>query len=150
SAGALRSPQLLMLSGIGPPDQLRRVGVGGAHELPLVGRELTDHASGTVPFRVSRRRNPVPRPTESAGAHMALHCTTAGSAECSDMMLIQSCIPVNQTVVHGLPLAAQWDLLKATAGKLSAAKLLDYLRYGWDQAITCIMQQDESRGEIRF
>lgn len=44
SAGALNSPQLLLLSGIGDPTHLRSVGVGVTHELPGVGRNLRDHA----------------------------------------------------------------------------------------------------------
>ena len=43
SAGALQSPQLLMLSGIGPADELRRHGIAVVHELPGVGRNLHDH-----------------------------------------------------------------------------------------------------------
>jgi choline dehydrogenase-like flavoprotein len=43
SAGALQSPQLLMLSGIGPADELKRHGIPVVHELPGVGRNLHDH-----------------------------------------------------------------------------------------------------------
>jgi len=43
AAGAIGSPQLLMLSGIGPPDHLREVGVEVAHDLPGVGQNLQDH-----------------------------------------------------------------------------------------------------------
>ncbi|MEQ1658882.1 MAG: GMC oxidoreductase, partial [Hylemonella sp.] len=43
SAGALLSPQLLMLSGIGAADQLRGHGITPLHELPGVGRNLQDH-----------------------------------------------------------------------------------------------------------
>jgi len=47
SAGAVNSPQLLMLSGIGDGEQLRAAGVTPRHELPAVGRHLQDHlASG--------------------------------------------------------------------------------------------------------
>jgi choline dehydrogenase len=42
-AGALRSPQLLMLSGIGPADHLRDVGVEVVRDLPGVGANLQDH-----------------------------------------------------------------------------------------------------------
>jgi len=41
--GAINSPQLLMLSGIGPPDHLRQLGIRVAHELPGVGANLQDH-----------------------------------------------------------------------------------------------------------
>lgn len=43
SAGALQSPQLLMLSGIGPGAELQRAGVEVRHDLPGVGRHLHDH-----------------------------------------------------------------------------------------------------------
>lgn len=43
SAGALLSPQLLMLSGIGPGEHLRALGLPVAHDLPGVGRNLHDH-----------------------------------------------------------------------------------------------------------
>ncbi|MCS0495735.1 GMC family oxidoreductase N-terminal domain-containing protein [Ancylobacter sp. MQZ15Z-1] len=43
SAGALQSPRLLLQSGIGPADHLRRVGVEVQQELPGVGRGLQDH-----------------------------------------------------------------------------------------------------------
>jgi len=43
SGGAINSPQLLMLSGIGPPDALREAGIEVRHALPGVGRNLQDH-----------------------------------------------------------------------------------------------------------
>ncbi len=43
SAGTVNSPQLLMLSGIGEPDQLRAAGVEPRHELVGVGANLQDH-----------------------------------------------------------------------------------------------------------
>ena len=49
SGGAVNSPQLLMLSGIGDPEQLRAVGVEPRHELVGVGANLQDHlACGVV------------------------------------------------------------------------------------------------------
>ena len=43
AAGALQSPQLLMLSGIGPGAHLQSLGIAVAHDLPGVGRALHDH-----------------------------------------------------------------------------------------------------------
>ncbi|MBV8666872.1 MAG: choline dehydrogenase [Burkholderiaceae bacterium] len=43
SAGTLQSPQLLMLSGIGPKDELQKHGIAVVHESPGVGRNLQDH-----------------------------------------------------------------------------------------------------------
>ena len=43
AGGAINSPQLLMLSGIGPADSLKRHGIGVHLNLPGVGRNLQDH-----------------------------------------------------------------------------------------------------------
>jgi choline dehydrogenase len=45
AAGAIGSPQLLMLSGIGDPDQLAKAGVPLVHASPGVGANLQDHLS---------------------------------------------------------------------------------------------------------
>ncbi|WP_426688375.1 GMC family oxidoreductase [Rhodanobacter ginsengiterrae] len=43
TAGAINTPQLLMLSGVGPADHLREHGIGVAADLPGVGGNLQDH-----------------------------------------------------------------------------------------------------------
>ena len=49
-AGAIGSPQILMLSGIGPAEHLRSVGVAPLHELSGVGQNLQDHLAVPLPF----------------------------------------------------------------------------------------------------
>ncbi len=58
SAGAFGSPQLLMLSGIGPADELRAHGIAVAHELPGVGQNLQDHLDYII-THASRRADVV-------------------------------------------------------------------------------------------
>lgn len=55
SAGALQSPQLLMLSGVGPREELRRHGIPVLHERPGVGRDLHDHLDYVSCHRSERR-----------------------------------------------------------------------------------------------
>ena len=43
ASGAFGSPQLLMLSGIGPAARLQRIGIPVTHDLPGVGQNLQDH-----------------------------------------------------------------------------------------------------------
>lgn len=43
SCGAIKSPQILMLSGIGPSDELKKHDIAVHHELPGVGQNLQDH-----------------------------------------------------------------------------------------------------------
>lgn len=61
SGGAYASPQILMLSGIGPADHLRAVGVDIVHDLPGVGTGLQEHPlvpmgfAASKPFRFGRQ-----------------------------------------------------------------------------------------------
>ena len=54
AAGAINSPQLLMLSGVGPADHLRAVGVRPIHDLPGVGQNLQDHVAAAVQYLMTR------------------------------------------------------------------------------------------------
>lgn len=54
SGGAIGSPQLLQLSGIGAPDDLHRAGVAVRHELPAVGANLNDHPDIVIQHRCLR------------------------------------------------------------------------------------------------
>jgi choline dehydrogenase-like flavoprotein len=58
SAGAFQSPQILMLSGIGPADQLRKCGVDVVAEAPEVGKNLQDHVDYTV-LRRTKSSHPI-------------------------------------------------------------------------------------------
>mgnify|MGYP000982541542 FL=1 len=57
SAGALQSPQLLQLSGIGPADLLRRHGIGVVADLPGVGENLQDHYQARTIVRLKQRNS---------------------------------------------------------------------------------------------
>ena len=54
AAGALQSPQLLLLSGIGPGAQLAEHGIGVVRDLPGVGENLQDHLQLRLLFRCSK------------------------------------------------------------------------------------------------
>ncbi|WP_417268515.1 GMC family oxidoreductase [Celeribacter baekdonensis] len=57
SAGAIKSPHLLMLSGIGPGDMVRAQGIEVRHDAPEVGQNLADHLDITV---MSKARDRLP------------------------------------------------------------------------------------------
>ncbi len=52
SAGAIGSPQILQLSGIGPGALLQQHGIGVVHDLPGVGANLQDHLQLRMAFKV--------------------------------------------------------------------------------------------------
>ena len=53
SAGSINSPQILMLSGIGPSGQLKNYGINTKHHLPGVGKNLQDHLGLDYIFKVN-------------------------------------------------------------------------------------------------
>ncbi len=62
--GAINSPQLLLLSGIGPGDHLQAMGIDLVLDLPGVGQNLQDHYIAPVAYRVNQ-------PISLAGAESA-------------------------------------------------------------------------------
>ncbi len=56
AAGAIQSPQLLELSGVGQPDRLRGQGIEVIHDLPGVGENLHDHYIVRLTYRIRGAR----------------------------------------------------------------------------------------------
>ena len=69
TAGAIGSAQLLMLSGIGPREHLRKVGIDVVADLPGVGANLQDHPVANVVYLSAR---PVPAPEYNHGEVIGL------------------------------------------------------------------------------
>src|SRR5262249_59110349 len=84
SAGAIKSPHILMLSGIGQKAQLAQWGIPLVHELPGVGENLLNHLAAQITFKVKDGKSLV---TGIDTARYSLHYTSAGSEEVNDMLL---------------------------------------------------------------
>ena len=85
--GAVGSPQLLLLSGVGPADHLQEMGIQVHHELPGVGRNLRDHPNVRIPIRVKKD---FPLDPEAPRTQLALRYTAEGSTDRNDMQILQS------------------------------------------------------------
>ncbi len=55
ASGSINSPQLLLLSGIGPADELRAASVTPVHDLPGVGKSLQDHLNVMITFHAREK-----------------------------------------------------------------------------------------------
>ncbi|MFV0646064.1 MAG: GMC family oxidoreductase, partial [Sphingomonadaceae bacterium] len=72
SAGIYNTARLLLLSGIGPADELREVGVQPVHDLPGVGKNIADHASYMLGFNTKDKITPLKELRfDRAGIHFA-------------------------------------------------------------------------------
>ncbi len=85
SSGAIRSPQLLMLSGIGQKAQLEKFGIPVIKDSPGVGDHLWNHLSAQVTFKVKDGKTVVGDNDDAI--HFSLHYTADGSSEANDMVL---------------------------------------------------------------
>ena len=77
AAGAVQSPQLLELSGIGEAERLRGLGIDMAHNLPGVGENYRDHYSSSVAWRVKGART---LNEQTRGARIVLEALKYGLA----------------------------------------------------------------------
>jgi choline dehydrogenase len=148
SAGAVKSPHLLMLSGIGPADQLRRFGIPLLHDSPNVGQNFSDHASVAVRMQVRHERKI--DPLRSSWAHTALHYTATGSDVYSDMMLLPSSIPLNRAILYGVSLPRRFKVLLDMLRSMSVPKVIDQVVHGNDHSISLIMMQARARGTMEL
>jgi len=77
SAGSLHSPKILMLSGIGPADHLRSVGIPTVLDSPAVGSNLHDHLLIRLFFAT---KDPLPPRADTGHAGITYHRTSDASA----------------------------------------------------------------------
>jgi len=85
SAGAIGSPHLLLLSGIGPKDELAPLGIRPVADLSGVGKNLRNHPLAAVSWRVTdryRSAEELPIPWQ-----VQLRCTAPGSSDTNDACL---------------------------------------------------------------
>ena len=87
SGGAVGSPQLLLLSGIGPEDHLKQMGIEVQHSLPGVGQNLRDHPNVRIPVKV---KDDFPLDPAAPRTQLALRYTAEGSNDRNDMQILQS------------------------------------------------------------
>jgi choline dehydrogenase-like flavoprotein len=98
-AGAIDSPRLLQLSGIGPSAVLGAAGVDVRVDLPGVGENLMDHAEGIVVWEVAEPPPPVCATGWDAGALVRL---TPGAARPDITMHFPVEAWVDHVVAHGV------------------------------------------------
>jgi choline dehydrogenase len=101
TSGAIGSPQLLMLSGVGPASVLSELGIPVVLEVPGVGQNLRDHPNVRVPIEV---QDDFPLNPEEPRSQVALRYTAAGSDLRNDMQILASSF---SSPISGDPLEAE-------------------------------------------
>jgi choline dehydrogenase len=110
-AGALQSPQLLMLSGIGPAAHLQEMGIEVKVDLPGVGANLQDHAIVPMSWRMKAGTPSLNRSLRGLGigASLLRYLLTRQGAmampasEFAAWFSSDASLPYNDIQIHGLP-----------------------------------------------
>ncbi|MEQ1439695.1 choline dehydrogenase [Fontimonas sp. SYSU GA230001] len=147
SAGAIGSPQLLMLSGVGPEEELRRHAIGRVHVLPGVGKNLQDHLDAFVSMRSRTRLGFSFHPLSALRSLKALLLylfgrrgeLTSNIAEAGGFLKSDPAEPVPDLQFHFVPL-----------GNAHHGLDLRPLFKGYAHSILACDLRPRSRGEIRL
>ena len=114
--GAINSPQLLQLSGVGSREQLESVGVGVVHELPGVGENLQDHLEVYVQHECTKAISVAPalkwRNRPWVGFRWLFFRDGPGATnhfEAGGFVRSNEEVPYPNLMFHFLPLAIRYD-----------------------------------------
>ena len=144
AGGVINSPQLLMLSGIGDPEELRPHGIKVQAETKGVGKNLQDHVMAPLPYR---RKEPGPFHRHMRADRIALElakCYFLGAGFATDLPgpLVAFLktdatlrVPDMQLLFQGAPLGAEPYLLKPFADGF---------------ACVVVLLRPESRGQVKL
>jgi len=100
STGAIDTPKLLMLSGIGPAEHLREVGVEVVVDAPGVGENLQDHPEGVIQWEA---KQPMPT-TSTQWWEIGIFTPTEEGLDRPDLMMHYGSVPFDMhTLRQGFP-----------------------------------------------
>ena len=136
SSGAIGSPQIMLLSGVGPATHLQEMGLQVVHDLPGVGQNLRDHPMIYVTFKT---KEGFPLDGFAPRVQMGLRWTSEGSEYRNDLMILMQSYateridrggermePLGVRMLGVLDLAMSAGELKLTSTDPSVQPLLDY------------------------
>ncbi len=149
-AGAIKSPHLLLLSGIGPAAELERAGVSVVHDLSGVGKGFTDHPDILLNFASRRRMDEPSLPQLFEGV---LAFTSPGSPTPGDLEILPMLRPFVRSVFgpagRGLLSMAvhPFRTMKGMKGS-PLGRNIDQLLHAGGYNLVVGLQQAQSQGEL--
>lgn len=119
STGAINTPKLLMLSGIGDRDELRQLGIPVVQHLPGVGRNLQDHVSFGCTWEY---REPIP--PRNSGSEAKLYWKSSPDLTEPDLLFCQVEFPVPSERTAKLAVPAHgWTMFAGLARPYSRGRI---------------------------
>lgn len=153
SAGAVKTPHILLLSGLGPAAELDRFAIPLVNDLPGVGKDFTDHPNIVLVWR-----SKIPLVNYSTTQSMAdlLNFTASGSTCIGDLEIIPLQKPLSylltgscdSTAGEGDDLTQQLAQCRERRGSGSAPRLCKSAPRQHDLAFLVSLQAETSRGNL--
>lgn len=111
STGAINTPKLLMLSGLGDRAELNRLGIATVQHIPGIGKNLQDHVSFGCTWEYQE-----PIPPRSSGSEAKLYWKSRPELQAPDLLFCQVEFPVpsERTAAYGVP-AHGWTMFAGLA-----------------------------------
>ena len=158
AAGAFKSPHLLLLSGVGPREQLERFRIPVVADLTGVGQGFTDHPSVSVRYRPGRRN--LHDPASPYFMEGVLQYSSGEEGYENDLQLMSTTLPLSQIMLTSAPgsnaasgvgalLRHSRRTLRSLRG-VSIAHLLHEIRRKEDLSVGASIMVEESRGTIEL
>ncbi|WP_199185277.1 GMC family oxidoreductase N-terminal domain-containing protein [Cryobacterium sp. Y50] len=153
SAGAIKSPHLLLVSGVGPREQLEQFNIPVVRDLPGVGANFSEHPDIAVQWQ-PRRQIVDYRTTQSMAA--CLNFTATGSTVLGDLEILPIIKPMGylltgsaRGVLVGIRAAVRHPLrtFRAMRG-ISVRRFAKQVAHRGDLAFLVAVQSETSRGRI--
>jgi len=150
SAGGIKTPQLLMLSGVGCAEVLRAQGISVVADRPGVGQGAMDHCTIQVPFHLP---DDGPVPDDTMMFQTCLNTTASGSSRASDLQIACGAKTFNRAMAAprggAIPsyLLRPWATLKAVA-RLPAGLILKTMTSGGNLYLNCTLSVPAGSGAV--
>jgi choline dehydrogenase len=161
TAGSIHSPKLLMLSGVGEANALRRLGIEVVANLPGVGGNLQDHV--LVSGVVFRYKGKMPeRPTDSNAVEAEAYLSSGPSTD-TDINLVLEQIPVvtpeaaarfgapsedSFTIAPALVQPTSRGTVRLASSNFQDAAIIDGNYMGTDQDFVAVIRAIEAAREL--
>lgn len=142
-AGGIKSPQLLMTSGVGPAGLLRSVDIQVVHDSPYVGKNLMDHPIINLPFRLEEYE-PVlsARPRAEVALNDTLDGTTDGQIRL--MPLIYS----HMNMLFGLFRQHRFSVIQMARAAAFLTRPIRTARGVWGMSPSALRQEFRARSYL--
>lgn len=147
SAGGVKSPHILLMSGVGPASELGQLGIPVVVDSTNVGKHASDHCSARVSFQSRIPHGGVvldgyPNP-------VSLHFATSLSDGVDDIEILVNAVPITQQLVYGLGPWARAKMAGRLMRTMTPARMINQIRHSNQQALSCSLMAGVSRGEVR-